>query len=306
MKVLFCSTRPLQRAENVKAVWDAWEDEKEFAQMDQWLNHPALTLSDYDVIVSDEFISRKIKGTKAILIGHGISGGKTWGLDQPIPYVPKDCGKMFDAVVATSEEMVPIVARQCGVERERVYPLGMPRTDAYFEPCVRPTMKQTYLYAPTFRNQGEGSLPDIDWQWLDDQLTNNEALIVKAHMVGVPILDREYEHIVELSGMLPSTPWLMGCDALITDYSSIMLDAQLLGKPVILYSTDNRYLITRGMYLPYPDGYSSRFAGNEQDLLRLLRTAKGQNETDVRCRQRTAGCCDGHSTERVIQLIKNI
>ena len=104
---------------------------------------------------------------------------------------------------------------------------------------------------------------------------------------------------------MPSTPYLMDCDVLITDYSSIMMDAHILQKPVVLFEKKPGYLETRGMYLEYPGEYSSRYAVTEDELIDLMRTAKNQTETEIRCREKTAGACDGHSTQRVVDLIRS-
>ena len=49
--------------------------------------------------------------------------------------------------------------------------------------------------------------------------------------------------------MVPSAPYIIDCDALATDYSTIMFDGYLLGKPCALYCPDrDEYLRDRGMY----------------------------------------------------------
>ena len=106
--------------------------------------------------------------------------------------------------------------------------------------------------------------------------------------------------------MDPSGPYLIDCDVLITDYSTIMLDAHVLKKPVILFEKEPGFVGRRGLWLPYPDGYASRYCTTESGLIQRARVANGQRELDILCRERTAGACDGHSTERVIDLIRSI
>lgn len=307
--VLFTSNRPLGRAENISAVYEAYDGEKAFVQVDPYRRNLEVSSRKYSVRVTDEFISAS--PGKAILLGHGLEGAKLYGLDQPNPYYHRRFAGLLTYVITTSPAMIPMKARQCGVPEDRVLPLGMPRTDRYFGAkkgnggTFLAGKKRAYLYAPTYRTREETPLPDIDWERIDKALTNDEALVVKAHMLQDPILrGRQYQNIAEVSKDLPTGPFLIDCDVLITDYSSLMLDAHILEKPVVLFEKQKGYTETRGMYLKYPDEYSSRYARTEDELIELLRTARGQTETERRCRERTAGACDGHSTERVVELIR--
>ena len=307
--VLFTSNKPLERAENIHAVFSAFDGEKEFIHTNPWKPNPDLSSSRYSIRVADEFIGAS--PGKAIMIGHGIAGGKTYGLDQPNPYHRKQNAELLTYVITTSEEMIPLTAKQSGVPEDRVLPLGMPRTDNYFgkhkgDGGTFLAEKRAYLYAPTFRAKGDPNYPEIDWDWLDDHLGNDEVLVVKPHMVTKTILKRTYRRIIETSSEEPSTPYLIDCDVLITDYSSILFDAHILGKSVVLFEKNTGFLASRGMYLDYPYEYASRYCTNEMDLLQLIRYADGPREEDRECIAKTAAACDGHSSERVCELIRSI
>ena len=45
---------------------------------------------------------------------------------------------------------------------------------------------------------------------------------------------------------------------------------------------------------------------DEPELLELIRSASGLTETEKKCREYVAGNCDGHSIERIIQLIEEV
>ena len=308
--VLFTSNRPFDRAENIKAVFDAYDGPKEFIPVSPWHKCPELVSRKYALRVTDEFIG--LSPGKAIMIGHGISGGKTFGLDQPHPYHSQKNARLLNYVITTSEAMIPLVAKQSGVPEDIVLPLGMPRTDVYVgkhkgDGGTGLAKKRAYLYVPTFRTKEETPMPDLDWDLIDSQLQDDEVFIVKPHPVTKRILRNcAYEHIVEVSSGAPSTPYLYDCDVVITDYSSIMFDAYLLGKPVVLFEKVEGYTKTRGMYLEYPWQYSSRYATDEESLLSLLRAADGLGETERSCIELTAGACDGHSSQRVCDLIRSM
>ena len=306
MKVLFTSCRPLSRAENIKAVWIAWKGEKIFGQLSGHLLCDELFKSDTDLLVTDEFVA--FSPVPTIMIFHGVGGGKSYGLDMERPYVNTETMKFLDYVISSTDnpKMMRLTAKQCGVPVEKVLPLGMPRTDTYFREWPRLSEKRTYLFAPTFRADNEPRFPDIDWALIDSLLTDDEALLVKPHMAQDRLVNGEYKHIAHIPNQLPTTPFLMGSDVVITDYSSIAFDAHIAGKPVVIFEKDVKYRMFRSMYLPYPEGYAGRYATNEEELVNVMRAAKFQTSADLNCLEKCCSACDGQSTERVIKLMEDI
>lgn len=289
MTVLFTSQRPLSRCENIKAIYDAYDGSKQFLQLDLWRQHPEIT--DYPLMVTDEIPAKS--GGEVIFVPHGIEGTKTYGLDQPNGYASENEYKLITYAICQSKHTVDLMAQQLGLSVSQVLPLGMPRTDGYKR---KKAQVNTYLYVPTFESR-----QSIDWQKMDDMMFDDEMLVVKPHMLGGKLLDREYKHIVEASRDVPTAPYLESCSVLITDFSSVMLDGLCARIPVVLYGADRDYLARRGMYYKYPEAYSSYHADNEMDLIAALRTATWQDEDK---REFFCGMCDGHSTERIIDFIK--
>ena len=289
--VLFTSDRPLEQAENLKAVYDAYDGDKEFC-----IRRKARNLRSYALEVTDELPVDA--ADKCLFIWHGMGLGKTYGLDQPRPYYTNP--RLVTYAISSSAEIVPKVAKMLGLSESQVIPTGMPRTDAYFELEKADTNYRNYLYAPTFR--GGNWLPD----WKRIQMHPDERLSVKAHPVTGRIVDKRYEQIFEYDPYCPSTLHLTGCDVLITDYSSIMFDAFVMRKPVVLFAKDkNAYLKDRGMYLEYPKMYSNYFCNTEEELMQAVRDVKW-NKYFEDLRQLHAGACDGKSTSRVIDLIRSM
>lgn len=308
-KVLFTSRRPLGRCENITAVYNAYDGEKEFIK-ENW-GHPDRRIysDEFSVMVADDFVP--YSPGKLIMLTHGASGGKSYGLRQPLAYHNEQQARLIDYVVSTSEDTRALEAEQHGVPIEKVLPLGMPRMDAYFgkkrgDGGTGLTDKRVYLYAPTFRKPFEPHLSALDWWYIDEMLSDDEIFIVKRHMVTrLPLVDIPCKHIVEVSPDLPSTPYLIDCNVLITDYSSILFDGHVLGKPVILIEKDKDFIRYRGMSFPYPEGYASRHVTHEEELVTEMRLAYKQGSEDIKCRERACGACDGHATERVVDLIRS-
>lgn len=290
--ILFTSQRPLERCENIASVYNAYDGPKKFCQMDWWRQHP--DIMQHKVMVTDEIPAEA--GGKVIFIPHGIEGTKTYGLDQPRRYATDDQCSLISYAVCQSPRTVNLMANQLHMDRSKVLPLGMPRTDHYVRE-LEPG-KKVYLYAPTY-----GVDEPIDWNAINNMLHDDEFFIVKPHMLMKRLLDREYDHVYEVSNKEPSTPYLMSCNVLITNYSSIMLDGLCARIPTVLFTKNLSYLETRGMYYAYPVTYSSYYADNETALVETIRNAVWKDED-----KRSFFCesCDGNSTRRVIDLIKEV
>ena len=307
--VLFASTKPLERAENIHTLLDAYDGEKAFVQVNPWRRHEAITSGDYGLMVIDEYPT--MSPGKCIMIDHGIAGGKTAGLHQPHPYFRAEQAALIDAIVISGTGMRSKRALSSNLPEEAILPLGMPRTD-----CFKTSRKgdggtvlagkRSYLYVPTFRADEETPLPEIDWEWLDGQLTDGELFAVKPHTMTGRILGREYRHIVEIEPYIPSSAYLIDCDVVVTDYSSIMFDGYLLKKPAVLLEKQPGYTETRGMYLDYPGQYCSRYCTNEREMLKLVREAEHLTVTEYGVLRFVADSCDGHATERVCDLIRRM
>lgn len=314
--VLFNSARPLGRCENVTAVWDACDMVKRFER----IGYGDLSRhSDCSVVVTDEFVRGKSANQSAVMIAHGLTGGKLYGNDQRHGQFTRDTCSLVDWYVVSSEAGIQLAASAAGIPESRCLPLGMPRTDAYFGMSrgdggtFLAKFGRAYLYAPTFRARYDPPRGRIDWAVLDELMDDDEILVVKRHpIVSRHMVEQRLVHIVEADPREPSTPYLVDCSVLATDFSSILFDGYVLGKPSVLTADEtDGYLAFRGMYWRYPGQYGSRSVsveGNERQFLELLRDAadNGMGHVELACRERTAGACDGYSTNRVLDLVRGL
>lgn len=324
--VLFISALPLGRCKSTTRIYEMYDGPKAFRCGIDGMR--TAEMDGFSVVVCDSLPAR-IEGKDEIVsvnLGHGLTGGKLYGLDEgDHPWVDKDALAQIDYAIATSEQGVPIVARQLGVPEDRVLPLGMARTDAYFEDGekygsfmgVPLDEMRVYVYCPTFRGLGDkGHLPNIDWKKVDSLLRDDEVLVVKRHHLTPHELTRGYDtqntRVMEMPFKESTEKLLRSCDVMLTDYSSTMFDAYMLGKPVVLLTDDmDEYLSGRGMYMRYPFDYSSRWIaaeGNEERMVEMLRAAAftGMRHIERKCLEAVAGACDGCSTDRICELIRSL
>ena len=304
--VLFAGTRPYGRAENISALYDAYQDEKQYLGIYDYSQFMKINDKDYDIMIIDEFPRRFAK--KNILIWHAIQGGKYIGYNQPKPYIEKALTDKIDYVIAAGDNNIEMWTECTHLPAERILPLGMPRTDTFIDKIKGDghtilATKRAYLYVPTFREPDEPSNFNLNLTWLDHELTNDEIFVIKNHMRGKTILTKPYKHIIEISSSEPSNPYLYDCDVVITDYSSIIFDGYLLNKPAILFEKQTGYATYRGMYMQYPQEYSSKYATNEKELLNLLRSTNTLTQVELDVINKVANKCDGHSCERICNLI---
>ena len=315
--VLFASNHTLERDESIRAVFGAFRGPKE-------LIRPVEAIADvrgYEVVVTDTltpFVPDK--EFTLVNIGHGITGGKLYAKDEQRAGIDRRALGQTDYVVNASTQTVDIAAGQFGIPRERVVPLGFPRTDMLLGKkkgdggTYLTRYGRAYLYAPTFRGGNDGEcLPRIDWAKLDSLLEDDEIVVVKRHYFQrEPIVAQDVGRITEATTSEGIAPYLIDCDVLLTDYSSTMFDAYMLGKPVVLTTDDmDAYLSTRGMYFDFPNAYSSRWLraeGNEEELLEMLREAARNGMTDAEHAflDEVADMCDGNSAKRVCDFIASL
>ncbi len=303
--------RDVSRSENLMALYEAYQGEKTICHICNREYLQEARNGKYGLIVTDIFPTDHFAPT--IMLWHSIQGGKHIGLDEQGTYYGREMADNIDAIIAAGSGIGKEMWHQCtGVPLSRIYDFGMPRTDRYIgkrkgDGHTVGAKKRMYLYVPTFRAFDEPDLPQIDWDYIDENLTDGEVLVVKAHPQSHTLtIHDHYKHIVEADRMEASVNYLYDADVLITDYSSIIFDGYLLRKPAVLFEPNKGYVQKRGMYLEYPFGYCSRFAKTEEALLNHLRNATHLHNAEKKCIKEIADACDGHSCERICELIKQI
>ena len=319
---LFNSARTLGRCENITAVWNAYHGDKMFVGGAKGLGG-FIDVGGFEeeVVVTDEFVKAKRPDQIVVMIAHGLTGGKLYGNDQPDGIFKRQPGgpELTDWYIVSSEHGRRFAASAASIPIDHCIPLGMPRTDAYFgvsrgDGGIDWAQGRTvYLYVPTFRSRYDAPMTPPSFKRISKLLRDDELFVFKRHMnMHKTYLTTKLEHVLEVPSAAASIPWLTDCDVVATDFSSIMFDAHVLGRPVVLTADgDDPYLTTRGMYMRYPDEYASRWIaapGNEEAFVDMLREAhaNGPGDADRACLERTAGACDGHSAERVAEFVASL
>ena len=308
MSVLFVSSRPLERAENLKTVWDAFDCDKVFTRnrpfyqpIGDEVDYRLAAELGFELIVTDDYLEplNSPEDIAVVDIGHGIDGGKVCGV--ALDYMDERWTHQVDFYVTASEAASRIRSFETKEPMEKMLPLGIPRTDAYFSDGENAGF---IFVAPTFRKPRDGEAPvEYDVASLGRAL-DGFKVVLKPHPESQTIYESS-GNVEVASKDIPSSEYLRTCSLLVTDYSSILFDAVLAGKPVVAFALDaESYLAGRGMYLPYPDGYARFWSMDYDGLGEACEKALADPRPTDSVKELIAAC-DGHSTERVIALLKS-
>ena len=118
--------------------------------------------------------------------------------------------------------------------------------------------------------------------------------------------------MLDLSGKENINDILFVTSLLITDYSSCIFEASLLGIPMLFYVFDlEEYVEERDFYFDFSSFAPGEKVRTFEDVIktsvRLISHEKdGDGEAEARFREYFLDSLDGHSTERVLKYIQSL
>ena len=243
--------------------------------------------------------------------------------------------KTIDACLVAGEGVKELMAYELNYDINKIAVLGFPRNDVLTKNTVFPKglfdreYKKVIVWYPTYRQHKTCDLSDsqttipilIDDKKaisLNEYATKNDVLIVlKPHFAQ----DVSYIKDLGLSNIrfiddsffvkndISSYEFVSGCDALITDYSSIYFDYTLCDKPIAVVWEDlEEYMKRPGLI----DNYEYYLQGAEkvytlEDLIEFInRVASGEDLLKEERRYIRDLCnysYDGENSKRVVDFI---
>ncbi|WP_066369168.1 CDP-glycerol:glycerophosphate glycerophosphotransferase [Herbidospora mongoliensis] len=127
---------------------------------------------------------------------------------------------------------------------------GSPRCDVLFhgdpEAASRvrrklevPSGKKIILYAPTYRDLSKGASVRADLRALAEELGDEWVVVLRTHPIETWTVPENLRWFVRAAGSYPEVNDLMlAADVLVTDYSSLMCDFAVTGKPMVFLIDD--------------------------------------------------------------------
>jgi CDP-ribitol ribitolphosphotransferase len=279
-------------------------------------------------IVDNAFLPIHIRphrsATTVVQVWHAAGALKRFGVDvspDERKIESRFLHKYYDWVVVGSRDAVGPYASALRTPQDRVVPLGIARTDFFFDSKAMakqrdlfferyPSLsdKKIVLYAPTFRGHGRHKhlIDALDATALKSRLPSGWALAYKTHPVmGGAAFDVEGFDVV-IDSQLGINGVFTAVDVLVTDYSAAIFEYALLRKPLILFAPDlDRYRDDPGFYLDYPDDVIGEFAqttGEVGDILeRNEYDLSGYDEFITRYME----MADGGASDRFVEFVRD-
>lgn len=171
-----------------------------------------------------------------------------------------------------------------------------------------PKGRKVILFAPTWRNSDrKGAL--VDWNRffnLNELATKADSLVLlRAHHIMTSIA--EYSEMIQDVSSVPHVEDVMAiADVLVTDYSSIVFDFSITGKPIILHIPDIvDYGRERGLYRDLPERVSAitRTTKELSDAISAIEPRQTGNASisttnlNQKYLQELLACIDGNQSE---------
>ncbi|MEK5444558.1 CDP-glycerol glycerophosphotransferase family protein [Fredinandcohnia sp. FSL W7-1320] len=293
-----------------------------------------LTTSRYFVI--DDFylplyFIKPRKGIEVIQVWHAAGAFKKFGYST----VGKEYGPSQDylniirvhsnysKVIVSTNEVIPIYAEAFNMPPSNIFPLGIPRTDYFFEVEKQHLVKERFyneypelkekkliLYAPTFRGKNR-QIHTFDY-FFDFNVLNkmlHEEYVVLLHLhpyINNKILIEEKlsSFIYHIEKNYTIEELLILSDILITDYSSIIFDYSILCRPMAFFATDlDSYLKERDFYISYEEFCPGPIFKRTEELGHWIKSQNYNIEPIRKFKNRFLPDSDGNVSRRIVETI---
>jgi CDP-glycerol glycerophosphotransferase (TagB/SpsB family) len=256
------------------------------------------------MVVDDYFFPMYVitprRGTARIQVWHAAGAfkrfgfsvlDKTFGADEDLVRHVR-IHSNYSLALVSSMSVAPHYAEAFGQPAEIFTSrIGIPRTDLFgdagrrarAETRVRatyqlPTGKRVILYAPTFRGETvrHARYADLmDLELMHRVLGEDHVLLLKLHpfirdAVQIPETLREF--VIDASGDPDVNELMLVSDILVTDYSSVIYEFSLLGRPIaFLAPDDGAYDEERGFYFDFRRDAPGPIVDTTEELTALIR-----------------------------------
>ncbi|WP_329425997.1 bifunctional glycosyltransferase family 2 protein/CDP-glycerol:glycerophosphate glycerophosphotransferase [Streptosporangium sp. NBC_01495] len=239
----------------------------------------------------------KPPGTRYLQTWHG-QGIKSVGFDAPDLRADFDGPRAtwraavdrWDALVSPSAEFERVFVPSNGY-RGRLLRHGSPRCDVLVhgdreaarrarERLEIPHWSRVLLYAPTYRDRAKGSGQSVraDLAAMAESLSGDWTVILRTHPVERFEVPEHLRHFVRQAGSYPEVnDLILLSDALLTDYSSLMCDYAVTGRPMLFLIDDwDEYRrVERGVYHDLPTIAPGPCLTTTEELIEVLRDLDG-------------------------------
>lgn len=277
-----------------------------------------------------EHVSIKNK-VNIIQTWHAAGAFKTFGYTS-MRLMAQDTSKMnfhryYTNAVVSSESMVPIYSEAFDVDSDLIKPLGLARSDLFWNDSLKSeridnlkteyeflnTGKKVILFAPTFRGAGRKQahypFEYLDLKAIYEALKDEYIFLIKVHFntlnkINIPVIYSDF--FFDVSDYRDINDVMLLSDIMITDYSSVTFEFSLLNKPMLFFTPDLQdYVGTRGFYFHYDELVPGKIVDNSQELIQAIEAKDFEEEKIPRFKDYFFTYQDGNASKRIIDYFIN-
>lgn len=265
---------------------------------------------------------------------------KRLGLDQDEVYMPNTTTERYKANIIRSSKQWNYMLSQnhfstghfCSafaLKEDQIWETGYPRNDILSLPEPKradivsrvraalniPEGKRVVMYAPTFRDNDTRQAKynhtfPFDLNEFADSLGKDTVLVLRLHYLVSRTVGKDIraENIVDASSYPDITELYLLADLLITDYSSVMFDYAITGKPMLFYMYDLTIYrdMLRGFYFDLTE-LPGPMTGQYEQMLSLAQDPAAFEaeyaEKYRKFREKFDYLDDGHASARVVDRL---
>jgi CDP-glycerol glycerophosphotransferase (TagB/SpsB family) len=289
-------------------------------------------IDDYHYLV---YLIKPRKDTEIIQLWHACGAFKKFGMSlignrngPSEDYIKTvKIHSNYSRVYVSSSEVIPYYAEAFDMSKSRIFPLGVPRTDYFFENHRKEEVlkklvnrigpiqnKQIILYAPTFRGKSyrqDDFITPINFNILKEQLNKDSIFLVHLHPYMSSTFDIEdnlKDFVFHIKNDFTIEELLLISNVLITDYSSIIFDYSLLNKPAAFFAHDlKEYMQERDFYFEYESLVPGPIFSNTEKLIEWLNDGQFNQEIMNSFKNKFFDYTDGNTSKRIAShLISSI
>ena len=229
----------------------------------------------------------------------------------------------YKYIISTSDYVSNIFEK--AFENNNIIKTGYPRNDIFYDNSLSTRdykkifdlekYNRIFLYAPTFRDGTLTVSPFSDKIYELNQYLKqtNSVLIIKKHPWEKNLqVASDLTNVIDVSKKsIDIQEILIHVDLLITDYSSTFFDFMATKKPVIFYTYDYQYYLSkcRGMYYDFKAELQGPFADDEESLIHYIKSYEKWSVTPDYIKQydlvldKFNSFQDAHSSKRIIDFL---
>jgi CDP-glycerol glycerophosphotransferase (TagB/SpsB family) len=205
--------------------------------------------------------------------------------------------------------------------RGPIWEEGYPRDDALLSAdgaAIRkslgiPSKKRVLLYAPTWRDDRLEHIDHLDVAAFTDSLGPDYVTLIRGHSRTLrPGRDVRASNVIDVTGYPDVADLFLVADALITDYSSVMFDFSVTGKPIFFFTPDLDHYREqlRGFYFDLIEIAPGPVVRTPAELIALIRSvdavAAEYAARYAAWQSRFNPRDDGHAAERVVRRLEEL